>query len=130
MTLGEPPPKSAPDIYIYIVNKKRDVGMSKCFSKKYGTRDKLSTTCNPKIKSRCHLSVPNATSLHHCLQNHCQYCTRRPLACPSPLYPASVVLFQLHGGIVSHMQVLPTPSSILNTWILTTKTILVVAAYS
>ena len=30
---------------------------------------------------------------------------------PSPFYPASVVLFQLHGGMVSHMQVLATPSS-------------------
>ena len=30
---------------------------------------------------------------------------------PSPYYLASVVLFQLHGGMVSHMQVLSTPSS-------------------
>ena len=30
---------------------------------------------------------------------------------PSPYYLASVVLFQLHGGMVSHMQVLATPSS-------------------
>ena len=30
---------------------------------------------------------------------------------PSPFYPASVVLFQLHLGMVSHMQVLATPSS-------------------
>ena len=30
---------------------------------------------------------------------------------PSPFYPASVVLFQLHGGMVSHMQVLATLSS-------------------
>ena len=37
--------------------------------------------------------------------------TKRPIASPSPFYPASVVLFQLHGGMVSHMQVLPTPSS-------------------
>ena len=28
---------------------------------------------------------------------------------PSPYYPASVVLFQLHGGMVSHTQVLATP---------------------
>ena len=34
-----------------------------------------------------------------------------PVACPYIFYPASVVLFQLHGGIVSHMQVLPTSSS-------------------
>ena len=27
---------------------------------------------------------------------------------PSPFYPSSVVLFQLHGGMVSHMQVLAT----------------------
>ena len=30
---------------------------------------------------------------------------------PSPFYPASVVLFQLHGGMVSYMQALATPSS-------------------
>ena len=30
---------------------------------------------------------------------------------PSPFYPASVPLFQLHVGMVSHMQVLATPSS-------------------
>ena len=30
---------------------------------------------------------------------------------PPPLYPIKVVLFQLHGGMNSHMQVLDTPSS-------------------
>ena len=29
---------------------------------------------------------------------------------PSPFYSARVVLFQLHGGMVSHMQTLATPS--------------------
>ena len=38
------------------------------------TRDELSTTCNPKVMSRC-LSAPDATSLHHCLQNHRQHYT-------------------------------------------------------
>ena len=33
---------------------------------------------------------------------------------PPPFYPASVVLFQLHGDMVSHMQVLATPSSTVN----------------
>ena len=33
---------------------------------------------------------------------------------PSPLYSASVVLFQLHGGWVSHMQALATPSTVHN----------------
>ena len=34
---------------------------------------------------------------------------------PSPFYPANVVLFQLlGGGMVSHMQVLATPSSTVN----------------
>ena len=43
---------------------------------------------------------------------------------PSPFYSASEVLFQLHGGMVSHMQVLATPSSTVhNTWILTTESI-------
>ena len=32
------------------------------------TRDELSATCNPKVMSIC-LSVPDATSLHHCLKN-------------------------------------------------------------
>ena len=72
------------------------------------TRDELSTTCNPKVMSSC-LSTPDATSLHHCLQNHWETGFIRYM--PSPYYPTSVVLFQLHGGIVSHMQVLATPSS-------------------
>ena len=49
---------------------------------------------------------------------------------PFPFYPASVVLFQLNGGMVSHMQVLATPSSTVNnTKYLdpTTETILVFA---
>ena len=33
---------------------------------------------------------------------------------PPPFYPASVVFFQLHGGMVSHMQALTTPSSTVN----------------
>ena len=33
----------------------------------------------------------------------------------SPFYPASVMLFQPHGIMVSHMQVLATPSSTVNT---------------
>ena len=36
------------------------------------TIEELSTTCNPKVMSRC-LSAPDATSLHHCLQNHRHY---------------------------------------------------------
>ena len=32
------------------------------------TTDELSTTCNPKVISKC-LSEPDATSLHHCLKN-------------------------------------------------------------
>ena len=30
---------------------------------------------------------------------------------PSPFYPASILFFQLHGGMVSVMQALATPSS-------------------
>ena len=51
-----------------------ELGMAKRSSKSTETKDELSTTCNPKIMSRC-LSVPDATSLHHCLQNHRQYFT-------------------------------------------------------
>ena len=49
---------------------------------------------------------------------------------PSPFYLESVVL---HGGMVSHMQVLATLTSTLhniNSWILTTEGILVLAACS
>ena len=42
--------------------------MAKHFYKKYGKRDELSTTCIPKVMSRC-LSGPDATFLHHCLKN-------------------------------------------------------------
>ena len=50
---------------------------------------------------------------------------------PSPFYSASVLLFQLHVGMVSHMQALATPSSTVhNTWILTTESISVLAACS
>ena len=51
----------------------------------------------------------------------------------SPFYPASAVLFQLHGDMVSHMQVLAKPTSTVhNTKYLdlTTKTILLLAACS
>ena len=41
-----------------LVNEKGDVKIAKCFSK---TRGELSTTCNPKVMSRC-LSAPDATS--------------------------------------------------------------------
>ena len=43
---------------------------------------------------------------------------------PSPFYPASILFLQLHGGMVSLMQALATPSSTvhkINTWILTMK---------
>ena len=44
----------------------------------------------------------------------------------------NVVLFQLHGDMVTHMQVLATPSSTVHntTWIPTTEAILVLAACS
>ena len=59
---------------------------------------------------------------------------------PSPFYPSSLVLFQLHGGgggggegMVSHMQVLATQFHlyiIVYTWIRTSETILVLSACS
>ena len=41
----------------------------------------------------------------------------------SPFYPASILVLQLHGGMVSLMQALAPPQqyTILNTWILTMK---------
>ena len=57
--------------------------------------------------------MPDATSLHHCLQNHYQRQTalqrRGCKVCAISIYAASVVLFQLHGCVVSHMQVIATP---------------------
>ena len=35
---------------------------------------------------------------------------------PSPFYPSSVVLFLLHGGMVSHMEVLATQFSTVRNW--------------
>ena len=87
---------------------------------------RLPCICNLKsisILSGC-LSMPDATSLHHCLQNHHQYCsilswiralninrlivnlTEAGLYCY--IYIASVVLLKLHGCVVSHMEVLAT----------------------
>ena len=37
------------ECYSTLLNKKGDVGMAKCFSKKYGNKYELSTTCNPKV---------------------------------------------------------------------------------
>ena len=51
----------------------------------------------------------------------------------SPFYPSSVALFQLHGGMVSHMHVLATHfSTVHNTKYLDpyTETILALAASS
>ena len=48
---------------------------------------------------------------------------------PSPFYSASVELFQLNGGMVSHMQALATPAlTVHNTWKLATESISVLAA--
>ena len=50
---------------------------------------------------------------------------------PSPFYSASVAVFQLYGGMVSHMQALATPSSTIHiTWILNSERISVLAACS
>ena len=50
------------------------------------TRNELSTTCNPKVMSRC-LSAPDATSLYHCFQNHRQYSViRHKEACSQPIF--------------------------------------------
>ena len=35
---------------------------------------------------------------------------------PSPFYTASVVLFQLHGCVVSHIQVIATPLLSVHNW--------------
>ena len=81
-------------------------GMAKHFSKKYGNKGWAFNY----LQSESHVKMPVIA--------WCYIPTSLP---PEPssifyylkltLYPASVVLFQLHGGMVSHMQVLPTPSS-------------------
>ena len=103
--------------------KKGDVGIAKHFSKKYGNKG---------------WAFDYPVSLHHCLQNHHQYCIilswiralniNRPIVnlaegvvmyMQSPFYIASVVLLKLHGCVVSHMQVLATTilsvNNLLNT---------------
>ena len=54
--------------------KRGDLGTVDRFSKKYGNKGRAFNTCTPKVKSRC-LSVSDAISLHHSLQNHHQYFT-------------------------------------------------------
>ena len=56
--------------------KKGDVGMAKHLSKKYGNKGwafdyPVSATWSISVLSGC-LSMPDATSLHHCLQSHHQ----------------------------------------------------------
>ena len=86
---------------------------------------RLPCICNLKsisVLSGC-LSMPDATSLHHCLQNHHQYCiilswirafniksTLQKRGCKVYVisFLSSVVLLKLHGCVVSHMQVLAT----------------------
>ena len=52
--------------------KKGDVGMANRFSKKYGNNGWVSFQLS--LIKRC-LSARDATSLHHCLQNHRLYYT-------------------------------------------------------
>ena len=47
--------------------KKGDVGMAKCFSKKYGNEGLAVNHLRINVMSRC-LSAPDATPLHHCLK--------------------------------------------------------------
>ena len=54
--------------------KKEMLGWLNVSLKSMETREELSITWNQKVMSRC-LSAPDATSLHHCLQNHRQYFT-------------------------------------------------------
>ena len=82
----------------------------------------LPCICNLKSISvpSGYLSMPDATSLHHCFQNHHQYCIIlswiRALNINIPIVNlaewgckiASVVLLKLHGCVVSHMPVLAT----------------------
>ena len=56
--------------------KKGYVGMVKLFFKKYGNKGWAFNYLRIKVMSRC-LSAPDATSLHHRLQNHRQYLPAR-----------------------------------------------------
>ena len=55
--------------YLLVNGKKVMLGWLNVSLKSTETKDELSTTCNPKVMSRC-LSTPDATSLHHCLKNN------------------------------------------------------------
>ena len=45
-----------------------NVSLKSASLKSTETKDELSSTCNPNVMSSS-LSVPDATSLHHCLKN-------------------------------------------------------------
>ena len=104
------------------------------------TRYELSTTCNPM--SRC-LSAPAATSYIAASRTIVNIKLNSGIGqseaslergflryMPSPFYTASVVLFQLHGVICKYKLHSHNLCKILNTWILTTETILVLDACS
>ena len=83
--------------------KKGDVGMLNTSIKSTETRDELLIThyIESSVLSGC-LPMPDATSLPRTIVY--LKLTSRTLR----------GLFQLHGGMVSHMQVLATPSSIVH----------------
>ena len=95
--------------------------MAKRFSKQYRNKEWAF------IYVKSYVKIPGAT-LHTCFKESSSIFyyvklildIKRPvtslvnvdlLGMPSPFYPASVALLQLHGGMVSHMKILPTPSS-------------------
>ena len=102
--------------------------MAKRFSE---TRDEFSTTCNPKSRlcqDACQhkllhpyitasrtivnivlLKLNSDIGYYEACSQTCERGFVRYM--PSPFYQASVVPIQLHGGMVSHMPVLATPSS-------------------
>ena len=93
--------------------KKGDVGMAKYFSKKYGNKG---WACILKVKSTC-LSVPEATSLHHSLQNHRQYYTILSLiqALDTKRPVASLAKADLLGHGQSYASIATPSSTVHNT---------------
>ena len=106
--------------------------MAKRFSKKYRNKGWASTTCilcqdacqclmlhpyitslPPKPSSIFYYPKLNSNIGHY--EAFSQSWVRVfVMYMPSPFYPSRVVLFQLHGGMVNHMQVLNTHFSIVH----------------
>ena len=125
--------------------KKGDVGMVNCFSKKYGNKglafNYLQSYSYAKMPFSAWCYIPTSlppepsiiflnSGIEHseaCIQPWERVFLRYMT---SPFYPTSVVFSSFTGGMVSHKPHPPQLWIILNMWIITTETILVLVACS